>query len=185
MTALLHPRFGPPRQRLDWRHAGHLQLPGLRPDEDVPWNPRQRGPLHRRADRYRDGSRVPARSHLSPLPRYLPAARQLGHHAHVEPVDRCVRVHDEQPGEPDRSERARSVVLVVVPTVGPGGITNLPAPGHESCHKNKVFGHEEAPNDEGIVGPILPSPIRDHIPGGGPNTYLPGWRHDGGFDFEW
>jgi hypothetical protein len=51
--------------------------------------------------------------------------------------------------------------------------------------KNKAFGHEEAPNDEGIVGPILPSPIRDHIPGGGPNTYLPGWRHDGGFDFEW
>jgi RHS repeat-associated protein len=53
------------------------------------------------------------------------------------------------------------------------------------AYKNFVFANGEALNDEGVVGPVLPSPLRDIIPGGGPSTYLPGWRSDGGLDLEW
>jgi hypothetical protein len=52
--------------------------------------------------------------------------------------------------------------------------------------KNKVLGNDENPNDEGYLGPIVPSPIRNWLwKDGGPKTYLPGWREDGGVDFEW
>lgn len=36
-------------------------------------------------------------------------------------------------------------------------------------------------NDEGVCGGVLPG----FILGGGPQTYLPGWRRDGGVDFAW
>jgi hypothetical protein len=57
--------------------------------------------------------------------------------------------------------------------------------------KANVYGNGEKLNDEGRVGSIVLSQIRD-LPvlkdifdAIGTSTYLPGWREDGGIDFEW
>ena len=69
--------------------------------------------------------------------------------------------------------------LVIPEALGLAGDVGL------DLFKNKILGTDEQPNDEGYVGPIIESPFRNVMPGGGPQTYLPGWRKDGGVDFEW